>query len=725
MFVKMHSRGLKGDKFTFPFVLKSCVDLSCILMGKCVHGQILRIWLEFDLYVGTSLIDLYAKCGQLAEACKLFELSYHIKQPPTTTTCSTSKSSIYSTPLQILLEPINTQNPPQLLPYYTPIFQFLTTHNFLKLGQQVHAHMALRGLEPNAFLAAKMVAMYASSGDLSSADAVFSRIINPSSSLLYNSIIRAYTKHGHAKKCIDMFVKMHSRGLEGDYFTFPFVLKSCVDLSCILMGKCVHGQILRIGLEFDLYVGTSLIDMYVKCGQLAEARKLFDKMTVKDVSSWNALIAGYMKDGEIHVAEDLFGRMVGRNIVSWTAMISGYTQNGYAEQALTMFDEMLKEESEVKPNWVTIMSVLPACGHSAALQRGRRIHQFARKIGLDSNSSVQTALVSMYAKCGSLIDAELCFSRIHPDDKNLVAWNTMIAAYASHGHGMETVSTFENMIRAGVQPDSITFTGLFSGCSHSGLSDVGLNYYNSMRTVFYVEPRIEHYASIVDLLGRAGRLLEAKELIDQMPMEAGPSIWGALLAACRNQRNLKFAEMAAKKLFVLEPDNSGNYVLLSNMYAQAGMWKEVNNLRSLLRRQGMKKSPGCSWIEVNGKAHLFRGGDRSHPQAKEIYMLLEALPEKIKAAGYIPDTSFVLHDISEEEKECNLQTHSEKLAIAFGLLNTNPGVVLRVTKNLRICGDCHSATKFVSKIYGREIIVRDVNRFHHFKVGFCSCGDYW
>ncbi|KAK6916005.1 Pentatricopeptide repeat [Dillenia turbinata] len=569
-----------------------------------------------------------------------------------------------------------------------------------------------------------MVAMYASSGDLHSAFSVFDGITEPSS-LLYNSIIRAFTRYGYSKKTLSCFFQMHLLGLGFDQFTFPFVLKSCADLSSVLMGKCVHGQSLRIGLESDIYVGTSLIDMYVKCGDLCSARKLFDKMIIRDVSSWNALIAGYMKEGETRVAEDLFWGMPNRNVVSWTAMISGYSQNGLAGDALNLFDEMLKEDSEVKPNWVTIMSVLPACAHSAALERGRKIHEFSRRIGLDSNSSVQTALVAMYAKCGSLVDARDCFKKIHRSEKNLASWNTMITAYASYGQGMEAVMTFEQMIGAGVQPDYISFIGLLSGCSHSGLTDIGLKYFNCMSTVYNVEPRLEHYACVVDVLGRAGRLMEAKELIDGMPMEPGPSVWGALLAACRSHRNLELAEIAARKVFVLEPENCGNYVLLSNMYAEVGMWKEVDVLRAILKCQGMRKSPGCSWIEINGKAHLFLGGDRSHPQAREIHLLLEALPEKIKAAGYIPDTKFALHDVSEEEKEHNLKTHSEKLAISFGLLNTGPGVTLRVTKNLRICGDCHTAIKFISKIYGREIIVRDVNRFHHFRDGSCSCGDYW
>ncbi|XP_062000604.1 pentatricopeptide repeat-containing protein CRR2, chloroplastic-like [Rosa rugosa] len=625
--------------------------------------------------------------------------------------------------MRTLLKPLLAQNPCYILDY-APIFQSLTGQNLLKLGQQVHNHMVLRGLEPNAYLGAKMVAMYASSGDLDSAVNVFHRVKYPSP-LLYNSIIRAYTLHGYSARTMEIYGQMQCLGLKGDHFTYPFVLKCCAELSKIWIGKCVHGLSLRTGLESDMYVGTSLIDMYVKCCEMGSARKLFDEMSVRDVSSWNALIAGYMREGEICSAEELFGQMRCKNIVSWTAMISGYAQNGLAEQALSVFDEMLKKDSEVKPNWVTVMSVLPACAHSAALERGRKIHKFASGIGLDSNASIQTALVAMYAKCGSLSDARQCFDRIRGSEKNLVVWNTMITAYASHARGSEAVSTFEDMVRAGVQPDHITFTGLLSGCSHSGLVDVGLKYFDGMETIYSVEPRVEHYACVVDLLGRAGQLMEAMDVVDKMPMQAGPSIWGALLSACRNHPNLEIAETAARNLFILEPDNSGNYVLLSNIYAEAGMWKEVDKLRILLKSQGMKKSPGGSWIEVNGKAHLFLGGDTSHSQANEIYMLLEELPKRMKAAGYVPDTRFALHDVSEEEKEHNLTTHSEKLAIAFGLLNTDPGAVLRVTKNLRICGDCHTATKFISRIYGREIIVRDVNRFHHFKDGHCSCGDYW
>ncbi|KAL7119544.1 hypothetical protein ACP275_02G069600 [Erythranthe tilingii] len=607
---------------------------------------------------------------------------------------------------------------------YAAVFRAFTGKSLLRQGQQLHAHMFIRGVSPTAFLAAKMVAMYASSGDISAASRVFHSIRDPTT-LLFNSIIRAYSLYRFSHETLQSFARMHSSSLRGDYFTYPFVLKSVADLFLIRFGKCTHGLIVKDGLDLDVYVGTSLIDMYVKCGELSDARNMFDQMPARDVSSWNALISGYMRDGTFELARELFDKMPVKNIVSWTSMISGYTQNGLADNALQLFDEMSRQDSEMKPNWVTIMSVLPACAHSSALERGKKIHNFAQGKGLDSHPSVQTALVGMYAKCGSLADARWCFDRIKPNSKNLVSWNSMITAYASHGLGMEAVQTFECMIESGVGPDGISFTGLLSGCSHSGLVDIGLRYFDSMSSVYLVEKKHEHYACVVDLLGRAGRLVEAYELISRMPMQAGPSVWGSLLAAGRCHRNLEIAELAAKKLFVLEPENSGNYVILSNMYAEAGMWEEVDNLRGVLKSKCVKKNPGCSWIEMNGKAHLFLGGDASHAQTREIYSFLEELPEKMKAAGYVPDTRFALHDISEEEKEFSLTTHSEKLAIAFGLLNSSGGEVLRVTKNLRICGDCHTAIKFISKIYDREIVVRDVNRFHRFKEGSCSCGDYW
>ncbi|KAH7652185.1 TPR-like protein [Dioscorea alata] len=617
--------------------------------------------------------------------------------------------------------------------HYASIFQLLTRfRGSLSQAKQLHAHLTLRGLRPDAFLAAKMVALYSSSRDRRTAT-LLSRQVPCPSTLLFNALIRGHSLFASPLETLDIFRQMQLHGLPPDHFSFPFALKCCAELQFLPLGQSLHSQCLRFGLEKDVYVRSSLVNMYAKCGELLVAHHLFDAMLVRDVSSWNALITGYMKFGAVGMAKELFDDMPKRNIVTWTAMISGYSQNGMADSALSLFEDMKKEGSQVQPNWVTIVSVLPACAHSAALEQGQRIHDYATAMGMDAHPTVRIALVTMYAKCGNLVAAHRCFTSILGEDDNnskndLVPWNAMIAAYASHGLGAEAATLFEDMIKTGVKPDSVTFTSLLSGCSHSGLVEDGLKYFDSMKTVYSVEPQAEHYACVVDLLGRAGRLAEAVGIIERMNVvEAGPSVWGSLLSACRTFRNLEYGEMAANRLFVLEPENSGNYVLLSNIYADFGKWEEVKKLRSLLKERGIRKSPGCSWTEINGKIHAFFEGDKSHPQSRQIQILLEDLDKKMKAAGYVPDTRFVLHDISEEEKECSLKTHSEKLAIAFGLLNASPGTVrvLRVTKNLRICGDCHVFAKFISNIYSQEIIIRDVNRFHHFKTGTCSCGDHW
>ncbi|KAL4180537.1 hypothetical protein AMTRI_Chr13g125790 [Amborella trichopoda] len=619
-----------------------------------------------------------------------------------------------------LITQFESQSTPIQPHMYAPIFMACTGPASLKPGLQAHAHMTLRGLQPDSFVAAKLVAMYASSRDIIAARSVFDRV-HEKTSLLYNSMLRGYATCGFPLENLQIYTQMHKSRSPPDNFTFPFLLKSCADLNWDFNGKCMHNHCLRAGLETDLYVGTSIIGMYAKCGDMSDATKLFDIMPVRDVSSWNALINGYMKCGDIDSATNLFHEMPEKNVVSWTSMVAGFTQNGLSDRAIDCFNAM--RQLGPTPNWVTVMSVLPACGHSAALDQGNEIHEYANSIGLSGHPSVQTALVAMYGRCGSLDLAQEVFEKITL--KDLVAWNTIITAYASHGHGHDTIFAFEEMCEHGVRPDEVTFIALLTACSHGGLVEKGQAYFELMAPAYGVRPRLEHYACMVDLLGRAGQLIKAKSLIETMDVEPGPCVWGSLLASCRVHRNLDIGELAAEKLFVLEPQNTGNYVLLSNIYADLGRWVEVNRLRVRLKELGLKKSPGCSWIEINKKVHGFVGGDKSHPQAQEIFTFLRGLPSKIMASGYSPDTSLVLHDVSEEEKEDSLASHSERLAIAFGILNTGPGTVLRVTKNLRVCGDCHMVAKFISKLYGRDIVLRDVSRFHHISQGICSCKDYW
>jgi pentatricopeptide repeat protein len=309
--------------------------------------------------------------------------------------------------------------------------------------------------------------------------------------------------------------------------------------------------------------------------------------------------------------------------------------------------------------------------------------------------------------------------------KDIVVWNAAISGLAMSGHVKAAFGLFGQMEKSGIEPDGNTFVGLLCACTHAGLVDEGRQYFNSMERVFTLTPEIEHYGCMVDLLGRAGFLDEAHQLVKSMPMEANAIVWGALLGGCRLHRDTQLVEVVLKKLIALEPWHSGNYVLLSNIYAASHKWEEAAKIRSIMSERGVKKIPGYSWIEVDGVVHQFLVGDTSHPLSEKIYAKLGELAKDLKAAGYVPTTDHVLFDIEEEEKEHFIGCHSEKLAVAFGLISTAPNDKILVVKNLRVCGDCHEAIKHISRIAGREIIVRDNNRFHCFTDGLCSCKDYW
>ena len=351
------------------------------------------------------------------------------------------------------------------------------------------------------------------------------------------------------------------------------------------------------------------------------------------------------------------------------------------------------------------------------------MHEYVEMKKLRPNLLLENSLVDMYAKCGSLQDAREVFDRMKFRD--VVSWTSMISAYGLNGQGCDAVALFAKMQNLGLSPDSIAFVSVISACSHAGLLEEGRCYFKLMTEEYRIIPRIEHYACMVDLLGRSGQVDEAYSFIKQMPVEPNERVWGALLSACRVYSNMNIGLLAADHLFQLAPEQSGYYVLLSNIYAKAGRWKDVTTIRSMMKGRGLKKIPGISNVELNDQIHTFLAGDQSHPLSKKIYEELDVLVGKMKELGYVPETDSALHDVEEEDKECHLAVHSEKLAIVFAILSTEPGTPIRITKNLRVCGDCHIAAKLISKIVQREIIVRDTNRFHHFKNGVCSCGDYW
>eukprot|EP01018_Ginkgo_biloba_P019749 Gb_26057 [translate_table: standard] len=531
--------------------------------------------------------------------------------------------------------------------------------------------------------------MYARCGDIEDACQVFYSM-SKRDVVSWTAMISGYSLHGHDEKALNLFSQMQRADMKPNELTFSSVLSSCASLAALKQGEQVHAHIIRTGFQSHVSVGNSLTTMYAKCGSIEPARQLFDKMPERDM-------------------------------VSLTAMIAGYAQHGNGEEALNIFS--LMHRLVLKPNNFTFIGVLSSCAILAALREGKQLHADIIKTGYDSHISVGNTLVSFYAKCGSIENACQVFNTM--PKKDVVSWNTIIKGYAQHGYGEEALQLFTEMQQTGMKPDCITFVGVLCACSHAGLVDQGCRYFNSMSQDYCLMPSLDHYGCMVDLFGRAGRLVEAEEFINNMPFEPDATVWGALLGACRIHKNLELGKCIAERLLELKPECPATHILLANMYAAAGRWNDAANVRKMMKDKGLKKQPGCSWIEVKNRVHSFLVGDRSHAQTEEIYAMLEGLAGQMKEAGYVPDTNFVLHDVDEEQKKDILSHHSEKLAIAYGLISTPPGTSIQISKNLRVCDDCHNATKFISKIVGREIVMRDANRFHHFKDGLCSCGDYW
>lgn len=654
---------------------------------------------------------------------------------------------------------------------------------------QVHARLLVLGLHQSGFLITKLVNVSSNLGEICYARKLFDKFPYPTV-FLWNAIIRGYSRQGMFEETLEMYCKMQKAGVSPDCFTFPYVLKASSELPMVEMGRRIHGQIFRHGLEADVFVQNGLIALYAKCGKIKLARMVFDGLGDRTIVSWTSVISGcaqngqpmealriftqmrrnnvypdwialvsilraytdiddleqgrsvhglvikmglekepdllvsltafYAKCGLVTVARTFFNQMETPNLILWNAMISGYAKNGYAEEAVDLFRSMILQN--ITTDYITVTSAISACAQAGSLDLAKWMGDYISKSVFKGDIVVKTALIDMYAKCGCVSLAREVFDQT--DHRDVVMWSAMIVGYGLHGKAREAIELYNEMIKSGVKPNDVTFTGLLTACNHSGLLKEGWELFHRIQD-HGIEPRHQHYACVVDLLGRAGHLDQAYNFILKMPIQPGVSVWGALLSACKIYRRISLGEYAAEKLFSLDPHNTGHYVQLSNLYASARLWDQVRRVRILMRERGLTKDLGYSLIEINGRLQAFRVGDKSHPRSKEIFEELERLEQRLRQAGFVPHTDSVLHDLNYEEKEEILCNHSERLAIAYGLISTTPGTTLRITKNLRACVNCHSATKFISKIEDREIIVRDANRFHHFKDGICSCGDYW
>lgn len=506
----------------------------------------------------------------------------------------------------------------------------------------------------------------------------------------WTSMIDGLDYNGRTDEALIYFKKMVGSGIQLSSNTLSCVLTACANVMAFHLGVQCHGQIVKLGFCFDEFICASLLTFYASCKQMENACKVFSE--------------------KLHC-----------NVVIWTALLTGYGLNHRHESALMFFGDMIR--MAVLPNQSSFTSALNSCSGLEALDRGKEIHAVTVKLGLESDVFVGNSLIVMYSVCGNIKDAVAAFN--NTGEKNVISWNSIIVGSAQHGQGMLALTLFSQMIRNEVDPDEITFTGLLTACSHSGMLQKGRCFFEYISRYKSTAMKLQHYVCMVDVLGKCGKLEEAEELIKNMQGKANSTIWLALLSACRMHSNLEVAERAAKSILDLEPHCTAAYVLLSNIYASAGKWSDVSRMRVRMKQRGIVKQPGCSWVTLRGVRHEFVSADRSHPLSEKIYQKLDWLGGKLKEFGYVPDERFALHDVEDEQKQEMLSYHSERLAIAFGLVTTAEGRAITVMKNLRVCGDCHSAIKLIAKIVGREIIVRDSTRFHHFRNGMCSCRDYW
>ncbi|CAI9274875.1 unnamed protein product [Lactuca saligna] len=574
--------------------------------------------------------------------------------------------------------------------------QHLSLYQFLLLAgrrikplQQVHAQIILSGKTSSLPLLTKLITSACAAEAIIYTRQLLFSIPNPDS-FLFSSLIKTSTKHNYPVDSLIFYRHMLVCNAEWSNHAFTAVIKACANLSALGLGRIIHCHVIVSGYGVDLFVQAALVSFYSKCNELGVAQKVFDEMPQ-------------------------------RTLVAWNSMISGYEQNGLADKAITLFYKM--RDSGVEFDSVTLVSVLSACSQLGDLSLGCWIHEYIRS-NLHVNTTIATSLINMYGRCGDVIKAREVFNSLN--QQNVVTWTSMISTYGMNGYGKKAMEIFHLMKLHGPPPNSITFIAVLSACAHGGLVSEGQLAYTSMIQDYKLVPKMEHHVSMVDMLGRAGLLNKAYQHIQDMNhVKPGAAIWTAMLGACKMHKNVNLGVIAADNLLAIEPQHPGHYVLISNIYAMAGQMDRVEMIRNVMIRKGLKKQVGYATIEVDHKTYLFTMGDKSHPETVAIYRYLDELMERCREVGYTPASESVMHELEEEERVYALRYHSEKIALAFGLLKTGHGSIIRIVKNLRVCEDCHIAIKFISVVTKRKIVVRDKLRFHHFENGICSCLDYW
>ncbi|XP_020591164.1 pentatricopeptide repeat-containing protein At3g49710 [Phalaenopsis equestris] len=716
-----HSRSSTNSFLLFRNLLKTCIANRDLVVGRSIHALYLKSFIPPDTYLSNHLVLLYSRCRQLNLARQLFD---EIPQPNVFSYNTLLAAYVHESQTHLATDLFSRIPNPDLVSFNTLLsayaavgraadaialfsqmrhfdsnmdgFTLSAVLSSLRLSgvEQFHTIAITTGLYSYVSVNNALICCYSRAGLLIDAEQLFHEIpVMDRDAVSWNCMIVSYGQHREGSKALSLFQEMIRRGFVVDMYTLASVLTVFTTLKDLAGGMQFHSFLIKSAFEKNPHAGSGLADLYSKCCRVSDAMKAFEEVEEPDLVVWNTMISGFSLDDE------------------------------YLEEGLQFFRRM--QRAGFRPDDCSFVCCISACSNLSSPSQGQQLHSLAMKSDFPTNLvSVNNALISMYSKCGNLKDADKLFVRM--PERNSVSYNSIIAAYAQHGLGLHALKLFGEMLVSKNEPTSITFISVLSACAHTGRVDEGQRYFDSMQKDHNFEPSEEHYSCMINLLSRAGKFGEVEQMIKTMPFDPGAIGWAAVLGACRTHGNLELGARAAEKLLELDPSNASAYVMLANMHASFGNWEEMASSRKLMRDRGVRKKPGCSWIEMGKVIHLFVADDVSHPQIKDIYRFLEEISEKMKQAGYVPDVKWSLVRDDVREGVARLGHHSEKLAVAFGLISTADGTPILVMKNLRICGDCHNAIKFISKIAGREITVRDAHRFHCFSSdGSCSCGEFW
>ncbi|KAH7294593.1 hypothetical protein KP509_27G008800 [Ceratopteris richardii] len=678
---------LNSESQIYVEILKVCAEFKYLEQGSKLHAYILdKNLLESEIAIGNTLISMYAKCDDLIKAQNVFdELPARNVVSWNALLAGYARQGLNAEVLARYQKMQNEGIPPNAVTYLC-ILKACCGLGDVKRGQDIYAEIARkRLLKPKSRLCNMLMDMYVKSGLILKAHEVFDTLANHSV-VAWNTLISGYNENGRGSEALQLAEQMQSEGVSPDAFTFACILKACGLSQAIDKGLEIHAIVLKKGLhETDFTVANALVDMYAKCGSLLKARAAFDSLPFRDV-------------------------------ISWTSLISGYAEHGPRERALRCFDEM--QQQGVSPNAVTYLCILKACGHLGAVSKGSEIHLLAANEGsLDRELLIGSTLVDMYAKFGLLQKAEEVFKRLYRRD--VISWNALLAGYAQAGESEHVFLFFDRMRNEGTEPNLVTLTILLNACNHLGLVDKGLDYCMSFSRNFTIIPTVDHFTTIIDLLGRSGQLEKVIASIDKMHIVPDIVVWLTILSACRKWKTVEIGRWAFKEAMQLDCKNISAYICMSLIYLEAGMHQDVNKIEALrLRNQANNDEECCFLRDVNGLVRNFTSSTGHSLQRHRCINLENICNEMNKkmSLGQVPN------DVPLSDILCK---HTERDAVAFALTNTCKGTAVYLKKNVRVCDDCHSAIARLSELEQRKIVIEDSNRHHVFERGKCTCNGYW